>query len=73
MSTKIGKIELDSLMAKIEGFTRSVDERNKKVNGLKIELDRIPKKSNFARRNLGQSGDEAQSPQPQGFKNRKYR
>ncbi|XWS35277.1 hypothetical protein CRYUN_Cryun21dG0112300 [Craigia yunnanensis] len=57
-------------MAKIEGFTRSVDERNKKVNDLKIELDRIPKILNFAIGNLGQSGDEAQSPQPQGFKNR---
>ena len=48
ISTKRDDIELKILMAKIEGLTRSVDERNKKVNDLKMELDRIPKMSNFS-------------------------
>ncbi|XP_022761660.1 uncharacterized protein LOC111307754 isoform X1 [Durio zibethinus] len=63
--------ELKILMAEIEGFIRPMVERNKKVNELMMELNRIPKKSNFTRWNLGQYGDdEPSSPHPdQGFKN----
>ncbi|XVF84407.1 hypothetical protein PTKIN_Ptkin17bG0034700 [Pterospermum kingtungense] len=60
MRTETDDNELKFLMTKIEGLLRFVDERNRKVNDLKMELDRVPKKLYFPMWELGQSDDVAQ-------------
>ncbi|XVF29359.1 hypothetical protein REPUB_Repub15cG0114000 [Reevesia pubescens] len=61
MNIKRGDIELKFLMKKIEELISFVDERNMKVNQLKMKLDGIQKKSNLVMENLDQSGDNDQA------------